>query len=237
MTWHQNDGLVREPDGRPTEGGDMTEKEWLACTDPKKILKFLRRKASERKLRLFAVACARRVEHLPYRGISAEESDKARAADRHALAVAERFADNLASAAELKVAMNSTTTNSAGRACTRAKAFLSAEASADTFYRYIALKRAEWASEARAQANLLRCVCGNPFRPIALSRDLLTWQRRTIPRLAQTIYDDRAFDRLLIVADALEEAGCTDPAILKHCRQPGERVRGCWVIDALLGKS
>ena len=55
-------------------------------------------------------------------------------------------------------------------------------------------------------------------------------------KFAQAIYDDRDFDRLPILADALEEAGCTNADILAHCRQPGEHVRGCWVVDLLLGK-
>jgi hypothetical protein len=54
--------------------------------------------------------------------------------------------------------------------------------------------------------------------------------------LAKSIYEDRAFDRLPILADALEESGCHDPDILAHCRQPGEHVRGCWVVDLLLGR-
>ena len=59
----------------------------------------------------------------------------------------------------------------------------------------------------------------------------------TVVQLAQSIYDDRAFDRLPILADALEEAGCTDAAILDHCRGPGPHVRGCWAVDLLLGKT
>jgi hypothetical protein len=50
-------------------------------------------------------------------------------------------------------------------------------------------------------------------------------------KLAEAIYDDLAFSHLPILADALEEAGCNDPDILAHCRQPGEHVRGCWVVD------
>jgi len=50
----------------------------------------------------------------------------------------------------------------------------------------------------------------------------------------KAIYDDRAFDRLPILADALEEAGCEDQDILGHCRSGGEHVRGCWVVDGLL---
>ena len=55
--------------------------------------------------------------------------------------------------------------------------------------------------------------------------------------LAGAIYDERAFDRLPVLGDALEDAGCADAAILAHCRGPGEHVRGCWVVDLLLGKS
>src|SRR5262249_17037155 len=76
----------------------------------------------------------------------------------------------------------------------------------------------------------------NPFGPVTLVRAWVTWDGGTIPKLAQGIYDDRAFDRLPILADALEDAGCTDADILNHCRQPSVHVRGCWVIDLLLGK-
>jgi hypothetical protein len=58
----------------------------------------------------------------------------------------------------------------------------------------------------------------------------------TVARLAHTIYDERAFDRLPLLADVLEEAGRRDKAVLDHCRQPGPHVRGCWVIDVILGK-
>jgi hypothetical protein len=57
-----------------------------------------------------------------------------------------------------------------------------------------------------------------------------------VDRLASHIYDSRAFDRLPILADALEEAGCKDAEILAHCRGPGPHVRGCWVVDLVLGK-
>ena len=54
--------------------------------------------------------------------------------------------------------------------------------------------------------------------------------------LAQAIYEERRFGDLPVLADALEEAGCTDADILSHCRGPGPHVRGCWVVDLLLGK-
>jgi hypothetical protein len=87
------------------------------------------------------------------------------------------------------------------------------------------------------QAELLRDLFGNPFRPLNLDPSWLSWRDGTIPKLAEAIYDERAFDRLPILADALEDAGCTNEDILTHCRQPGEHVRGCWVVDLLLGKA
>ena len=62
------------------------------------------------------------------------------------------------------------------------------------------------------------------------------WQTATVTSLAQAIYDERAFDRLPILADALEDAGCTNADVLEHCRQTGIHARGCWVVDLLLGK-
>jgi hypothetical protein len=64
----------------------------------------------------------------------------------------------------------------------------------------------------------------------------LLWNAATVWKIAQAIYDDRAFDCLPILADALEEAGCDNADILDHCRGPGPHVRGCWVVDMLLGK-
>jgi hypothetical protein len=55
--------------------------------------------------------------------------------------------------------------------------------------------------------------------------------------MAQNIYQDRTFENLPLLADALEDAGCTDAAILSHCRKPGVHVRGCWAVDLLLGKT
>jgi hypothetical protein len=87
--------------------------------------------------------------------------------------------------------------------------------------------------ESRQQAALLRDIIGNPFQHVTIDP---TWRTGTVTKLAQAIYDERAFDRMPILADALEEAGCTDATILDHCRQPGEHVRGCWLVDLLLGK-
>jgi hypothetical protein len=88
----------------------------------------------------------------------------------------------------------------------------------------------------KQEAGLLRDIFGNPFRPIAINSALLAWNDGTVQKIAQGIYDKRAFDLMLILADALEEAGCTEQDILAHCRSGGEHVRGCWVVDLLLGK-
>ncbi len=85
-----------------------------------------------------------------------------------------------------------------------------------------------------ADAMLIRELFGNPFRPVSFET---TWLTAPITSLARSIYADRSFDRLPILADALEEAGCTNADILGHCRGPGPHVRGCWVVDLILGKS
>jgi hypothetical protein len=91
--------------------------------------------------------------------------------------------------------------------------------------------------ETPSLCRVVREVFGNPFRPITIDPLWLAWNGGTVFHLAQGIYDNQAFDRLPILTDALEEAGCQDADILGHCRQPGPHVLGCWVVDLLLGKS
>jgi hypothetical protein len=88
-------------------------------------------------------------------------------------------------------------------------------------------------AEKRAQADLVRCLFGNPFRRPELDP---AWRTSTATGLARAIYDEYAFDRLPILADALEDAGCDDEAALRHCRQDTVHARGCWVVDWVLGK-
>jgi hypothetical protein len=97
---------------------------------------------------------------------------------------------------------------------------------------------AVWDKEQSAQCHLLRDIIGSPFRPPPrIDVDWLSWNDGTIPKLAQIIYTGRRFNDLPILADALEEAGCGEADILNHCRQPSEHVRGCWVVDLVLGKA
>jgi hypothetical protein len=90
------------------------------------------------------------------------------------------------------------------------------------------------AAEKVVQAALVRCIFGNPFRPVTLDP---SWLTSTVTALARGIYDEWAFDRLPILADALQDAGCDNEDVLKHCRGAGPHARGCWVVDLLLGKA
>jgi hypothetical protein len=87
------------------------------------------------------------------------------------------------------------------------------------------------------QAQILREIFGNPFRSMSLERHWLEWNGGAVLRLAQAINDHQSFQDLPILADSLEEAGCSSPPILSHCRISTQHVRGCWVLDLLLGNS
>jgi hypothetical protein len=80
---------------------------------------------------------------------------------------------------------------------------------------------------------LLHCIFGNPFRTVAFDP---RWRTADVLGLARGIYEDRAFDRLPLLADALMDAGCGEDQLLAHCRSEGPHVRGCWVVDLVLGK-
>jgi hypothetical protein len=210
----------------------MTEVEWLACTDPRPMLEFLRGRTSDRKLRLFACAYCRVV-----RGTW-------RLGPGPAVAVAERYVDGLATDQDL----------AAERRGVPFPDLYSEWVVAPSAYDG-AWQPVDWLTSARdlmkidpdalrhfpipaddvvkRSVLLLRDIVGNPFHPVSLDP---AWQTPTVLALAQAIYDERAFDRLPILADALEDAGCDDADILNHCREPGEHVRGCWVVELLLGR-
>jgi hypothetical protein len=84
-------------------------------------------------------------------------------------------------------------------------------------------------------AVLLRDFLGNPFRPVAIIPSRKSWRGGLLVSVARRMYDSRDFGDMPVLADALEEAGCQDQDILGHCRSGGEHVRGCWVIDLILG--
>ena len=90
--------------------------------------------------------------------------------------------------------------------------------------------------ECRAHAQLLRDIFGHLVRTVSLGPAGMVAADAGVVRFAQAVYAERAFERLPILADALEESGCADAEVLGHCRGPGTHVRGCWVVDLLLGK-
>jgi hypothetical protein len=90
--------------------------------------------------------------------------------------------------------------------------------------------------QAAQQIHLIREIVGNPFRRPTVQQAWLRWNDGTVPRIAQGIYEERAFDRLPILHDALLDAGCDNEDILAHCRGAGPHVRGCWALDLLLAK-
>jgi hypothetical protein len=107
------------------------------------------------------------------------------------------------------------------------------------------LRRGKWSSmrsaafrdNAAEQAALIRDIVGNPFRPVMpVECSCLTWNDGAVLKIAKGIYEERAFDRMPILADALEDSGCADAAILAHCRSSGPHVRGCWTLDVLFGR-
>jgi len=205
----------------------MIEREWQTASNPHAMLDFLQSygKPSERKLRLFAVAGSRRVW------------DWIDALGRRAVNVAERFADGVAGPDEMRAARLSCQ-GAGGQAAWYAAATNPAIAarnaarSAQAGAANNPLVGSETA-ELLAQALLVRDIFGNPFRPLSVDP---SWLTLGVVKLAQTIYDDRCFEEMPAVAEALVEAGCDDADLLAHCRVPGPHVRGCWAVDVLLGK-
>jgi hypothetical protein len=87
--------------------------------------------------------------------------------------------------------------------------------------------------EKAAQAELLRDIVGNPYRPAPFDP---AWRDAAVLACAEAIYRDRAWERLPELAQALEQAGCRTAEILDHCRGTTTHARGCWVVDVVLGK-
>ena len=208
----------------------MTQEEWLSSSDPDALLQWLARTTrptSERKIRLFMCACYRRVEYV----LRVPQT-------REILHLAERFAEGQADQETVaRVLRNMLLSGESSLHW----ALCAAPEEVATYAAHDADRMQGWeiptAQEKKAQVHLLRDVLGNPFhRREAVSSARLTWNGGTVRHLAQTIYENRRFDRMPILADALEEAGCADAAILEHCRGPGPHVRGCWVVDLVLCK-
>jgi len=226
----------------------MTEQEWLKNADPEPLLDFVRGKVSNRKLRLFAVACSRSVWQLLFDERS-----------RKAIFLAERFADGEIGEKDLEdaeydaisvigsghfislpaqygiagaVACCAATTDAPYVPVNSMLGSSAYDAALSSSRNILRLRETGQEVHLNIQC-LLRDICGNPFRPVTVDP---SWLTGNVTSLATGIYADRAFDRLPILGDALEDAGCTHTDMLNHCRQPGEHVRGCWCVDLVLQK-
>jgi hypothetical protein len=217
----------------------VTAADWQTCADPYALLELLPDDAGERRWRLFACGCCRRVWYM----LRDRRS-------RRAVEVAERFADGAAAARELDEAcrgaldtwqhwprMDALAVKAIGAATWVAKPAVGLHEAATVLEYTLASEARLPPDEALLdRADLVRDVFGNPFRPAAVDPAWLAWNDGTVARLARAVHDEGAFDRLPVLADALEEAGCADPDILAHCRAAGAHVRGCWLLDLLLDR-
>jgi hypothetical protein len=219
----------------------MTEKQWLNARQVETMLAHLYHNAiaSDRKLRLFACACCRRLwQYLDERA-------------RRVVEGVERYADGLVPGIDLANLWGAAI-DIAGelpRPLPAGAAFAAVVEAARTGAQTpgatssqdaaaFAAAQAAWArrGEKKAHRALLRDLFGDPFRPVRVQPAWRAWNGGTLVRMARAIYDERRFGDLPVLADALEEAGCADDAILAHCRGGVEHARGCWVVDQLLGK-
>jgi hypothetical protein len=222
----------------------MTEDEWNDCTVPTDMLEFIQNKVSERKLQLFVSGCARRVW---YRFRDARS--------KRAIEVTEQYADGAATREELTTALADAEAawTIAGtidwvptRLAVQVAGVQTWEEAADVALSTATAHGPTMRGRTLAYTvDLLRDLVGNPFPPqLRIDPAWLVWNDSMVTKLAQDAYEQRSLshgtldgNRLAVLGDALEEAGCTDAQLLGHLRAGGPHVRGCFALDAVLGKS
>lgn len=215
----------------------MDEEQWLTSTDPDPMLELVQGLVSQRASRLFACACCRSI----WAYLTDERS-------RRAVEVAEQFADGIVDQERLAAAeADAEAAIRVGEPLDYAKRAASctcagseeesgqiADLAAKWVERTVKEKGAPFAGDIERvfQCELLRCIFGNPYRPLILAPSLLS---ESVTKLASAIYNERAWDRMGVLADALEECGVAAEAVA-HCRLDTLHARGCFVVDAILGK-
>jgi hypothetical protein len=231
----------------------MNEIDWLTGTDAGAMLDYLEGKVSARKLRLFACACVRR--YWP--------NLRAARGPREAVELAERSADGQAGEADMEQARQRAEQWTIdlplfeeyayrAAAATLIEDALEAARTVRDHMRQHVIREAAYevipgqdeaqinaeaaAAESRAQCELLRDIIGNPFRPFHIDPCWLRWNNSAVAALVQVISENGQYGDLPYLGDALEDAGCSDDSLLRHCRQTGGHVRGCCVVDLLLGR-
>lgn len=208
----------------------------MIVQDVDMVLRQLRPKTSERRLRLFACGCCRQV--WPLLAASA----------RAAITLVERFVEGQAVASEVFAARSIAQTTAGTSAAWAAEAIITLTAwdTADAVHVVAqhaaralrdAANQTDWTIARRRQSALLLDILGKLDQPIVFNPRWLSWQDGTVRKLAEVIYREHRFADMPILGDALEEAGCDRTDILDHCRLHPEHARGCWLVDALLGNA
>lgn len=229
----------------------MKQTEWLECReldvmlDYLRVLDFLRVPVFDRKMRLFQIACCRRVwDALPTdayreavlvaeRYADGQASEKERIEARKRLGEVGAYASRLEFSASYSVFYTleeSAILQGPILGCTSVAGLVAEDAAGGNMDAHQKGSEAEEAAEIA----LLRCIFGIPFKDTVLNS---TWKTSDVIVLAKQMYEAREFSAMPILADALQDAGCDNTDILDHCRGPGPHVRGCWVVDLVLGKT
>jgi hypothetical protein len=216
---------------------------WATCGEPDAMLDHLLKQddVNWRKVRLWACACVRRI----WPRLTSEPG-------RRAVEVAERFADGRAEQRAVEIAANAVervrkgdrqanrAASQLARLCCPARRFPPADVSDAVVGAVVGAADSpeERADERKAHAALLRDIFGNPFAATPrIDTSALRWNDGCVVRIAEGIYEERAFERMGVLHDALLDAGCNSDDILSHCREQGGHARGCWLLDLLLNKS
>jgi hypothetical protein len=215
----------------------MTEEQWQQSDQPQRLLSWVGPSLSMRKARLYAVAACRRAW-----GLLKDPRS------REAVEAAEAWADRAVTWQEVigtRRGAEAYYHEMRGRDNERQATLAWAARLAASRTRW-ELERAVWlvltvlAPEGpvrdRQLADLLRDIAGTPFRPVRIDASWLTWGSGRVMQLARSIYEERRWEDMGVLGDALQEAGCADEVFLSHCRG-GPHARGCVVVDALLGLS
>jgi hypothetical protein len=217
----------------------MTEAEWRNAVIPQLLLDFARDSVSPRKLRLFGVACCwRAVRRLEPSLIDALKTAEGYADGMVKRSVMVRTGRKVREASGFdpwhRPSGRSLVSQAVGAVCQPGISYepinvLSWLLDEGVFPPH------EFQQEQSEQTNFLRDIFGNPFRPVSFDP---AWRTSTAVALARQMYDARDFGAMPILADALQDAGCDNEDVLTHCRAvDGVHVRGCWVVDLVLGKS
>jgi hypothetical protein len=206
---------------------NFTEGHWAACQDSTILTTYANYRASPRKKRLLQCAFVRSIC-----------DERSRALLEPMLEVAEAFADRRVRILGLERARLRFESDLVSWALGEARDSIRYAASWAFQNHAGCSSGAQTPSRRALHCAYVRDVMGNPFRgPPLIRQAWLSANDEAVKRVAQAIYDERAFERMPILADALEDAGCDDVTLLEHCRGEGPHTRGCHVVDALLGKS